>query len=38
VQGALAVGLRAILVRSEHPEATLHCKTLREVVSVVDGV
>lgn len=24
VQGALAVGMRAILVRSEHPEATLH--------------
>jgi len=35
VQGALAVGMRAILVRSEHPEAALHCKTLQEVVGVV---
>ena len=38
VQGALAVGMRAILVRSEHPEATLCCKTLKEVVGLVDGV
>ena len=38
VQGALAVGMRAILVRSEHPEAGLHCKTLKEIVAVVEGV
>lgn len=38
VQGALAVGMRAILVRSEHPEATLQCKTLEEVVGVVEGM
>ena len=38
VQGARAVGMRAILVCSEHPEAPLHCKTLKEVVEVVDGV
>jgi len=38
VQGALAVGMRAILVRSEHPEAALHCDTLKELVGVVDGV
>jgi hypothetical protein len=37
VQGALAVGMRAILVRSEHPEAPLRCATLDEVVDVVDG-
>jgi putative hydrolase of the HAD superfamily len=38
VQGALAVGMRAILVRSEHPEAALQCKTLKEVVGVVEGM
>lgn len=38
VQGALAVGMRAILVRSEHPEAALHCKTLTEVIRIVGGV
>jgi putative hydrolase of the HAD superfamily len=37
VQGALAVGMPAILVRSEHPEAPLRCATLDEVVDVVDG-
>jgi putative hydrolase of the HAD superfamily len=36
VRGALAVGMRAILVRSEHPEAALQCKTLEEVVDVVE--
>jgi FMN phosphatase YigB (HAD superfamily) len=35
VQGALAVGMRAILERSEHPEACLRCATLDEVVDVV---
>jgi hypothetical protein len=29
--------MRAILVRSEHSEAALHCKTLEEVVGVVAG-
>ncbi len=38
VQGALAVGMRAILVRSEHPKAALQCKTLAEVVGVVEGM
>jgi putative hydrolase of the HAD superfamily len=38
VQAALAVGMRAILVRSEHPEAALQCKTLKEVVGIVDGI
>jgi FMN phosphatase YigB (HAD superfamily) len=38
VQGALAIGMRAILVRSEHPEAALQCKTLEEVVGVVEGM
>ena len=37
VQGALAAGLRAILVRSEHPEAARHCSTLKDVVDLVDG-
>jgi putative hydrolase of the HAD superfamily len=37
VQGALAVGMRAILMRAEHPEARLRCATLDEVVDVVDG-
>jgi putative hydrolase of the HAD superfamily len=37
VQGARAVGLRAILVRAQHPEAELRCATLDEVVAVVDG-
>lgn len=37
VQGALAVGMRAILVRKEHPEATVRCDTLHEVVSIVEG-
>lgn len=36
VQGGLAVGMRAILVRSEHPEAVLRCKTLTDVAAVVD--
>jgi len=38
VQGALAVGRRAILVRFEHPEATLQCKTLKAVVGVVENI
>lgn len=38
VQAALAVGMRAILVRSEHPEAVLQCKTLNEVVGIVEGM
>jgi FMN phosphatase YigB (HAD superfamily) len=38
VQGALAAGMRAILVRSEHPDAALQCQTLAEVVGVVEGM
>lgn len=38
VQGALAVGMRAILVRSEHPEAALQCKALKAVVGLVEGL
>jgi putative hydrolase of the HAD superfamily len=38
VQGALAVGMRAILVRSEHAEAALQCQTLKEVVGVVGSM
>jgi putative hydrolase of the HAD superfamily len=38
VQGALAVGMRAILVRSEQPEAALQCKTLKEVVGVMESM
>jgi FMN phosphatase YigB (HAD superfamily) len=38
VQAALAVGMRAILVRSEHPEPALQCKTLKEVVGIVEGM
>ena len=40
VQGALAVGMRAILVRSansEAPEGTRRCETLEEVIGVVEG-
>lgn len=35
VQGGEAVGLRAILVRSEHPAARLCCRSLEEVADVV---
>jgi FMN phosphatase YigB (HAD superfamily) len=35
VQGALAVGLRAILVRSKHPDAVVQCETLHQVADVV---
>jgi putative hydrolase of the HAD superfamily len=38
VRGALAVGMRAILVRSEHPEARLRCARLDGVVDVVGGM
>jgi putative hydrolase of the HAD superfamily len=38
VQAALTVGMRAILVRSKHPDAPLQCATLEEVVDIVaDG-
>lgn len=37
VQGALAVGMRAILVRTKHPDAGVHFETLRDVVDVVGG-
>jgi putative hydrolase of the HAD superfamily len=36
VQGAQAVGMRAILVRSHHPDAAIQCETLDDVVAVVD--
>ena len=35
VQGAQAVGMRAILVRERHPEAPVQCETLHDVVGVV---
>ena len=37
VQGAQAVGMRAILVRERHPEASVQCDTLHDVVRIVDG-
>jgi FMN phosphatase YigB (HAD superfamily) len=37
VLGARGVGMRAILVRSTHPDARVHCPTLAEVVDVVSG-
>jgi putative hydrolase of the HAD superfamily len=37
VKGALAVGMRAILVRSRHPDAIVQCEKLDEVVRVVEG-
>ena len=36
VQGAQAVGMRAILVRSKHPDAAVQCETLHEVADAVD--
>ena len=35
VQGAEAVGVPAILVRRQHPQARYHCETLHEVVAIV---
>jgi hypothetical protein len=35
--GARGVGMRAILVRREHADATLRCETLRDVIDVVTG-
>jgi HAD superfamily hydrolase (TIGR01549 family) len=35
VQGARAVGMRAILVRQKHPEASIQCETLDAVAHVV---
>jgi putative hydrolase of the HAD superfamily len=37
VQGAVAVGLRAVLVREKHAEATARCDTLHEVVRIVES-
>jgi putative hydrolase of the HAD superfamily len=37
VRGAVAVGMRAILVRSKHAGAAIQCDTLHDVVDVVDG-
>ena len=37
VLGAHAVGMRAILVRSTHPDAPAHCPTLTQVIDVVGG-
>jgi putative hydrolase of the HAD superfamily len=36
VQGALAVGMRAILVRSQHPDATVWCETVTDVATIVE--
>ena len=38
VQGALGVGMPAILVRSTHPEATMRCETLEDIAAIVEGV
>jgi len=35
LQGARAVGMRAILVRQKHPEASIQCETLHAVADVV---
>jgi len=38
VQGALAVGMRSILVREKHPGATVQCDSLHDIVEIVaDG-
>jgi len=37
VQGAAAVGMRAILMRRSHPEARHRCATLDEVVALVSA-
>ncbi len=37
VLGTQTVGMRAIVVRSHHPDAAVHCQTLDEVVDLVDG-
>lgn len=36
VQGAMAVGMRAVLVREKHPEAVVQCDTLHEIVRIVE--
>ncbi len=36
VQGARAVGMRAILVREAHPEADVRCESLHDVVAIVE--
>ena len=36
VQGARAVGMRTILVRSAPPEPTLHCDTLETIAAMVE--
>ena len=36
VEGSRAVGMRAILVRTEHPEATVRCASLHDVAAIVD--
>jgi putative hydrolase of the HAD superfamily len=37
VEGARAVGLRAILVRTSHAEAPLQCDTLHDVIPIVEA-
>jgi putative hydrolase of the HAD superfamily len=37
VEGARAVGLRAILVRTRHPDASVQCDTLHDVLRIVDA-
>jgi FMN phosphatase YigB (HAD superfamily) len=36
VQGAVAVGMRAVLVREKHTEAMVQCDTLHEIVRIVE--
>jgi len=37
VQGALAVGMRAILVREKHPQAPLQCDSLHAIAGIVEA-
>src|SRR5262249_14989067 len=37
VQGARAVGMRAILVREAHPEADLRCDSLHDVMAIIEA-
>jgi hypothetical protein len=34
----MAVGVRAILVRERHPDATVYCATLHDTIRIVEGV
>lgn len=38
VRGALAVGMRSILVREKHPGAALQCDSLHDIVEIVESM